>query len=43
MRFNQKSNFQPRLVLEFKEPVVISEIIYDDIRKDDFINLKILL
>ena len=43
VRIDQKRGSLPRLVLELKKPVVISEIIYEDIRKDGFINLEILL
>ncbi len=43
VRLDQKSSSRLRLVLELHEPAVISEIIYDDIRKDDFIDLKIIL
>ncbi len=42
VRLDQKTSSRHRLVLELKKPLVISEIIYDNIRKDDFIDLKII-
>ena len=43
VRFNKKNIHGARLVIELKQPAIITDIIYDKLNSDDFINLQILL
>ena len=43
VRFNKKNIHGARLVIELKQPAIITDIIYDELNSDDFINLQILL
>ena len=43
VRFNKKNINGARLVIEVKQPAIITDIIYDELNSDDFINLQILL
>ena len=43
VRFNKKNIHGARLVIELKQPAIITDIIYDELNGDDFINLQILL
>ena len=43
VRFNEKNIHGTRLVIELKQPAIITDIIYDKLNSDDFINLQILL
>ena len=43
VRFNKKNIHGARLVIELKEPAIITDIIYEELNSDDFINLQILL
>ena len=43
VRFNKKNIHGARLVIELKQPAIITDIIYDNLNNDDFINLQILL
>ena len=43
VRFNKKIIHGARLVIELKQPAIITDIIYDKLNSDDFINLQILL
>ena len=43
VRFNNKNIHGARLVIELKQPAIITDIIYDKLNSDDFINLQILL
>ena len=43
VRFNEENIHGARLVIELKQPAIITDIIYDKLNSDDFINLQILL
>ena len=43
VRFNKKNIHGARLVIELKQPAIITDIIYDKLNSEDFINLQILL
>ena len=43
VRFNKENIHGARLVIELKQPAIITDIIYDKLNSDDFINLQILL
>ena len=43
VRFNKKNIHGARLVIELKQPAIITDIIYDNLNSDDFINLQIIL
>ena len=43
VRFNKKNIDGARLVIELRQPAIITDIIYDKSNSDDFINLQILL
>ena len=43
VRFHKKNIHGARLVIELKQPAIITDIIYDNSNSDDFINLQILL
>ena len=43
VRFNKKNIDGARLVIELRQPAIITDIIYDKLNSEDFINLQILL
>jgi N-acetylmuramoyl-L-alanine amidase len=43
VRFNKKNIDGARLVIELRQPATITDIIYDKLNSEDFINLQILL
>ena len=43
VRFNKKNIDGARLVIELRQPAIITDIIYDKLISEDFINLQILL
>ena len=43
VRFNKKNINGARLVIELRQPAIITDIIYDKLNSEDFINLQILL
>ena len=43
VRFNKKNIHGARLVIELRQPAIITDIIYDKLNSEDFINLQILL
>ena len=43
VRFNKENIHGARLVIELRQPAIITDIIYDKLNSEDFINLQILL